>query len=161
MFGRRKTTKGPDPSNAASAYRFEGRIVLEGSTWHETGAYSPADLLVSLEAGSSDEEIGAAVLSVLDQFGKQPQASSDKPLLKLVGVSSRTRLIRRTDAAIITRPTPEGEITMRPYRPHPPGGWTTEQDDPEFACDSIDAAAAGRSLRQCLDAAASFRPDEP
>ena len=43
-----------------------------------------------------DEEIGAALLSVLDQFGKQPQASSDKPLLKLVGVSSKTR----TDQAI-------------------------------------------------------------
>lgn len=157
MFGRRRAKDIPDASNAASAYRFEDRIVVEGSTWHELGAYTPTDLLVSVDADASDEVIGGAVLSVLDQFGTWPAATSDKPLLKLVGVSSRTRLITWTDAVIITRPAPQGEISLRPYRPHPPGGWITETGDPTFLCDRTDTAVTGARLRQCLDAAAALR----
>jgi hypothetical protein len=154
VFGRRSTKADPDFASVASAYCFEGRIILEGSTGYDLAAYTPTDLLVSVDSTARDEDLGSAILSVLDQFGKWPQASSDKALLDAVGVSSRTRLAKWADAALIIRPSTTGEISMRPYHPE---GWYAAADDPDLACDGNDPAETGRILRQSLDAAASLR----
>ena len=138
---------------AASVYGIGDRILLEGHAFlPEMGCDTPTTCLHVLDATDvTDEEIGSSLLAVLARYGKDEHRSDERALLKVAGVSSRTRLTRQ--AAFVSVVQHPDRIELSPWRRHPSGGWTGNVDDPVLQVSSEDPADLGAELRTALTVA--------
>jgi len=152
VIGRR--TKRLHSRRTAAIYERVGVIVIEGAAYWE-GAAAMTGLLHVLDPLASDAGVGALVFDAFAQFDARPiRKGHDPRIYKAIGVTSHTRLIK--EGRYVTATQDGDAINLKPWRPHAPGGWCTEEGDPVIDLDTATPAELGAGVRAAARLADSF-----
>lgn len=133
------------------AYAVSGRVVLSALTPLDIAAWTPTDALVAVEDDAPVEELGRALIDMLEQSLAAPRSDGrEADLLREARVRSYTQLVRTARYVSVSR-RGDGPVLLAPCAGRSGGGWVTVGPEDAVVVDDPSPSALGAALLTAVE----------